>query len=244
MRKSAVLLCVLLVSACAHAPDTTQQVSAVYLYEVEFEFNGKPLTALRTGWCSVEIACPKPAAGVIQEPRKPHIPVSPFPQGQEVAYFNLTPPREGAGGTLVVRVRLSDRAQVMGAYVEKCKLVGCRLQSVLADEEQRPDIMLLRPRFPVEVVVPDGNEDAALAADNYFFLKRELRYRLLNEPDFAGESRKEARSFYEKPRPEGLNVKLLEPDRWVEFAIEFPEGAPPRSIRILGMDMQLNVTSF
>lgn len=233
------------VLSCAHAPEETRETSRIYLYEVEFRFDGKPLQALRHARCFSEVICPKrPYKSPAPSRPRAKVPVSPFPQGHEVAYFGLTPKRAASGGELVVRVRLSDSKESLNRYLAKCSKVPCRLADTGGLRKNAVGVMAQVPVFPVEVAVHFGAPTAESSGSNYFYMMRDLRHLKLSDKKFTMESLGQRREFYEQPLASGVDVRELEPGEWVEFRHEYSPGAGPLFIQILGMDMELNVDSF
>lgn len=230
--------------SCAHAPAETP-TSKIYLYEVEFLFEGKPLQALRHARCFTEVICPKrPYKSPAPARPRPKVSVSPFPQGNEVAYFGLSPAREGGGGELVVRVRLSDSKESLDRYLAKCSKVPCRLADSGGLRKSAVGVMAQVPDFPVEVLVHFGTPTPESSGSNYFYMKRDLRHLKLNNQNFTMESLGQRRQFYEQPLPSGVNLRELEPGEWVEFRHDFKQGDPPLQVQLLGIDLELNVGGF
>jgi len=235
--------------SCAHNPQIGKdRETAVYLYEVEFYFDGQLLEAKRPARCFSEMICPKRSRddqGPI-EPR-PMLNVSPLAQGRNDVVFTPTPARDGGGGTLTVRIRLSNLESTLQRYVDKMAAARIGWASVEQMKKEPTGFFGWLPGFPVPctvLVAPSGSPEIALAGD-YFYRRRSLRDEYFNDKDFSLDRlNEEVQEYYRAPPPEGIDVKGLKLNRWVEFEYDFDDGEQPRRIVVLATDLNLVVERF
>ena len=239
----------ILAPSCAHRPPAREsEETPVYLYEVEFYFNGQLLEAQRPAHCFSEIICPKRSRDDQSpvEPR-PMLNVSPMSQGRNAVSFTPEPSRNGGGGTLVVRIRLSNLESTLQKYVDKMSAARVGWASVEQMKKEPTGFFGWLPDFPVPctVLVAPGGSPEFLPVGDYFFRKRQFRDEHFNDKDFSLDQRnEEVREYYRAPPPEGIDVKGLELNRWVEFRYEFDDGEKPRRIVVLSTDLDLVVDGF
>jgi len=235
--------------ACAHHPPLSEgKETPVYLYEVEFYFNGELLEARRPARCFSEIICPKrhrDDQGPV-EPR-PMLNVSPLPQGRNDVFLTPTPSRNGAGGVLTVRIRLSNLESTLQKYVDKMAAARIGWASVEQMKKEPSGFFGWLPAFPVPctvLVAPAGSPEFAPAGD-HFFRKRQLRDEYFNNKNFSlDQLNEEVQEYYRAPPPEGIDVRGLKLNHWVEFEVLFATGEEPRTINVLSTDLNLVVEGF
>ena len=168
--------------------------------------------------------------------------VSPMPQGRNDIVFTPTPSRDGAAGTHTVRIRLSNLESTLQKYVDKMAAARVGWASGEQMKKEPAGFFGWRPGFPVPFTVLAAASGAPVfaPAGDYFLRKRQLRDEHFNDNDFSLDQRNvEVREYYRAPPPEGIDVKGLELNRWVEFRYEFDDGEQPRRIVVLPTDLDL-----
>lgn len=143
-----------------------------------------------------------------------------------------------------MRIRLSNLESTLHKYVDKMKAARMGWASVEQMKKEPTGFFGWEPAFPVSctvLVAPAGSAKFAPAGD-YFFRKRQLREEKFNNKDFSlDQLNEEVQVYYRAPPPEGIDVKGLQLNRWVEFRYEFDDGEQPRRIVVLATDLDLVV---